>query len=560
MNNKGKFIGLGAVVLIAVFAIVFIGVSLTSNSKPVKVTDKNKSEILNKLYSDIDITKEKAVKGSIDLNPANVASELPSINKFDVSVKNTTNDFIEIFSSTEKSGTGVDGWINKVADDFNQSNITVDGKQVSVKIRNIASGTATDYIKSKKYIPDGFTPSNELWGEMTKASGVKTEMISKSMVGNVPGILLKNSKYNEIKKKYGKIDAKTVIKAMANNELTMGYTDPYASSTGLNLLISILHTFDAGNLLGNKAVSGFEKFQNNVPFTALTTLQMRDAAKSGTLDGFVMEYQTFSQAPDLKANYTFTPFGVRHDSPLYALGNISSEKKQILQKFSDFSKQQKYQELGSKYGFNHESTYKSEYSGVDGATLTSAQALWKEKKDLQKPISAVFVADTSGSMGGAPLNQLKKSLLQSQKYLGRQNSIGLVSYANDVSINLPIGKYTIEQQSKFVGAVERLEASGGTATYDGIIVAIRMLQDQMKKTPNTRPIIFVLTDGETNGGHSLDEVKGLIKAYKMPIYTIGYNANLKDLEKVSSINEAASINADTDDVIYKIKNLFNVQL
>jgi Ca-activated chloride channel family protein len=87
-----------------------------------------------------------------------------------------------------------------------------------------------------------------------------------------------------------------------------------------------------------------------------------------------------------------------------------------------------------------------------------------------------------------------------------------------------------------------------------------MLQDQMKKNPNTRPIIFVLTDGETNGGHSLDEVKGLIKAYKMPIYTIGYNANLKDLEKVSSINEAASINADTDDVIYKIKNLFNVQL
>ncbi|MCO7126463.1 VWA domain-containing protein [Sporolactobacillus shoreicorticis] len=560
MKNTGKFIGFGAVALIAVFAIVFIGVSLTSNSKPVKVTDKNKLEILNKLYSDIDVTKEKTVKGSIDLNPANVASELPSINKFEVPVKNTTNDYVEIFSSTEKSGTGVDGWINKVADDFNQTNVTVDGKQVSVKIRNIASGTATDFIKSKKYIPDGFTPSNELWGEMTKAGGVKTEIISNRMVGNVPGILLKNSKYNEIKKKYGKIDAKTVIKAMANNELTMGYTDPYASSTGLNLLISILHTFDAGNLLGNKAVSGFEKFQNNVPFTALTTLQMRDAAKSGTLDGFVMEYQTFSQAPDLKANYTFTPFGVRHDSPLYALGNISSEKKQILQKFSDFSKQAKYQDLGSKYGFNHESNYKSEYSRVDGATLSSAQALWKEKKDLQKPISAVFVADTSGSMGGAPLNQLKKSLLQSQKYLGRQNSIGLVSYANDVSINLPIGKYTLEQQSKFVGAVERLEASGGTATYDGIIVAIRMLQDQMKKNPNTRPIIFVLTDGETNGGHSLDEVKGLIKAYKMPVYTIGYNANLKDLEKVSSINEAASINADTDDVIYKIKNLFNVQL
>jgi Ca-activated chloride channel family protein len=133
-----------------------------------------------------------------------------------------------------------------------------------------------------------------------------------------------------------------------------------------------------------------------------------------------------------------------------------------------------------------------------------------------------------------------------------------------VTIDLPIAKYDINQQSKFVGAVNNLETTGNTATYDGIIVAMKMLQDEQKKNKNVKPVIFLLTDGEQNEGHEFEDVKGLIKAYRIPIYTIGYNANtkkLKDtLETISSINEAASINADTEDVVYKIKNLLNVQM
>ena len=91
----------------------------------------------------------------------------------------------KIFSSPEKAGTGGDGWLTEVTEEFNKANITVDGKQVSVKLRNIASGTAADYIKSGKYVPDAYTPSNELWGEMVAASGVKTDLVSNRLVGNV---------------------------------------------------------------------------------------------------------------------------------------------------------------------------------------------------------------------------------------------------------------------------------------------------------------------------------------------------------------------------------------
>lgn len=176
--------------LVLVFGLVYAGITLTSNfgKSTTQVSTENAGKELGKLYADIAPATAEPVKGQIDLDPVDVAESLPDISKFPIAVENTTNDYVEIFSSPEKSGSGIDGWLTEVGEEFNKANITVGGKQVSVKIRNIASGTATDYIKSGKYMPDAFTPSNELWGEMVEASGVKTEMVSERLVGNVPAL------------------------------------------------------------------------------------------------------------------------------------------------------------------------------------------------------------------------------------------------------------------------------------------------------------------------------------------------------------------------------------
>ncbi|MFE4711561.1 VWA domain-containing protein [Paenibacillus sp. NPDC056722] len=562
MARKGKTFAVLAIIAVSVFALVYFGITLTSNlgKSKTEISAEDATKRLEKLYKDIKVTTAPLVKGQIDLDPVAVGDSLPDISKFTISVEPTTDNFVEIFSSIEKSGTGKDGWLNGVAKDFNDSNTLVDGKPVSVKIRNIASGTAADYIRSGKYVPDAYTPSNELWGEMVKASGVQTELVAKRLIGNVTGVVTNKKKYDELVNKYGSLNVKTITDAIADNELAMGYTDPFASSTGLNFLVTALSTFDSSDLLGDKAVQGFEKFQANVPFIASTTLQMREAAKTGRLDAFVLEYQTYVNTADLKSGYVFTPFGVRHDSPLYALGNLPKEKLEIIKKFAAFVEQAKYQKSGADNGFNGLNDYVAELDPVDGSVLSSAQKLWKEKKDGNTPIAAVFVADVSGSMAGEPLNRLKESLLKGQKYLGKDNSIGFVSYSSDVTVNLPIAKYDTNQQSMFVGAINSLQAAGGTATFDAMVVAMKMLQDQVKVNPEIKPLIFVLSDGETNEGHSLDDIRGLIQTYKIPIYTIGYNANIKALESISIINEAANINADTDDVVYKIGNLLNVQM
>lgn len=562
MAKKGKFWITSIVMLVLVFGLVYAGITLTSNLGKTgsQVSTEHASKQLAKMVADIHPGTAEPVKGQIDLDPVNVADALPDISKFPVTVESTTSDYVEIFSSPEKSGTGVDGWLTEVAEAFNQAGIQVDGKPVSVKIRNIASGTAADYIKSGKYVPDAYTPSNEFWGEMVAASGVSTDMVAQRLVGNVPGIVISKAKYDALVDTYGSVNVKTVTEAIANNELSMGYTDPFASSTGLNFLVTALNTYDSADPLGETAIQGFEKFQANVPFTASTTIQMREAAKSGRLDAFVLEYQTYVNTADLKSGYVFTPFGVRHDSPLYALGQLPENKLEIIRQFAAFAEKDEYQRSAEEFGFNGLQDYKSELATIDGGTLLAAQKVWKEKKNGAKPIAAVFVADVSGSMDGEPLNRLKESLRQGQKYLGTDNSIGLVSYSSGVTINLPIAKYDTNQQSMFVGTVDSLQAGGGTATFDGIAVAMKMLEDYMVDNPNVKPLIFVLSDGETNEGHTLKDIRDLVETAQVPIYTIGYNADIKALESISSINEAASINADTDDVVYKIGNLFNAQM
>ena len=561
-KKKGNIIEILIVMAIIIFGVIYGGITLTKNWGKSKetISKENATGKLKKICKDININEVEPRKAPIDLGVKDVKDTIPNIDKYPAKVENTTDSYIEIFSTGEKAGNGKDGWLIDVANNFNESKFEINGKIISVKVREIASGLGMDYIISEKYLPDAYSPSNELWGEMIKANGKTIELCDDRMVGNVAGILISKEKYDELIKKYGAINLKNITQAVANGEINMGYTNPFASATGLNFLVSTLATFDSSNPLSEKAIDGFNEFQNNIPLIAYTTLQLRNSAESGILDGFIMEYQTYINSPELKTDYTFTPFGYRHDSPLYSVGNLSNEKKEILNKFIEFYKQDKYQELAVKDGFNALEDYKCEIENLDGNTILQAQKLWKENKNGDKPIVAVFVADVSGSMEGEPLNELKKSLLNGSRYIGEENSIGLVTYSNDVNINLPIEKFDLNQRSLFTGAVQDMDASGGTATFDAIAVAVQMLLDEKEKNPDAKLMLFVLSDGETNIGHSLDDLREILESVKIPVHTIGYNANIEALENISRINEATSINADSDYVIYKLGSLFNAEM
>lgn len=565
-NTKSKNAAFLAVLGILLAGGIGGGVLLSRN------LGKSKQEIsrdaavtqLEKKLKNISVSNITARKATVEITGTNLAEELPDITKYPLTVTGRGEVDLEIISSTEKATGGTDGWLIDVAEDFNASHYMIDGKWATVSVRPIASGAAIDYIISGKYVPEAFSPSNVLWGDMIAAENVRIDMVTDRLAGNTAGILISKETHKKLNDTYGKVDISTIVNATVKSEITMGYTNPYASSTGLNFLVAALEEFDSEDILSTKATETFRSFQQNVPFVAYTTLQMREAAKNGVLDAFLMEYQGYYNATELR-DYEFIPFGVRHDSPLYTIGDVTADEKELAKAFADYCHGEKAQKSAKKYGFNYQEEYKGANWGLSGKTLESAQKLWKTEKDAGNPVMAVFVADVSGSMGGAPMQNLQSSLINASQYINDSNYVGLVSYSTNVAVNLPVGKFDLNQRSYFTGAVQDLSPGGNTATYDAVLVGLDMLTKAQAKAEaetgeHIKPLLFVLSDGQQNMGCSLKEITPIVGGLEIPVYTIGYNADLSELKSLSAINEAASINADNDDVIYNLKSLFNAQM
>jgi Ca-activated chloride channel family protein len=547
----------------------------TSYSTVNQISEEEGLRRLNDMVRDID-PQEAYVKAGAMLDiddEGDLAATLPDdIDKFyplNVEPYVSSNDVVvEIFSSTEKSGIDEpDNWLYIVANDFNQRNIKLtNGKTAKVSVRYIASGIGYLYIAAGKYIPDAFTPSNHLWIKMVEASGVSVTPISERLVGNTAGIVMRDQVYNELKENYPAVNVKAIIDAVAQGDIAMGYTNPFASSTGLNFLVTILARYaenDESRMLSPEVISSFEAFQQGVPYVAFTTIQMRDSVqRGGMLDAFVMEYQTYISTPELRSGYKFIEFGIRHDNPLYALGNISAEKREVLNELAKFIKQNNIREIANRYKFNQNLDYVSSYTVPSGDILIQAQQLWKEKKDAGRPIGAIFLSDISTSMDGYPLSNLKNALLEGSKFIDDTNFIGLVEFSTTVTKVLPISEFKTLQKSRFLQAIKNMEAEGNTAMFDGILVCLDMLLEFKKENPRAKLMLFVLTDGITNRGRSYQDAAPVIAALGIPIYTIGYGEDVDSglLKDLSLLNEAANMSAMDEDVVYKIGSLLNAEM
>jgi Ca-activated chloride channel family protein len=504
----------------------------------------------------------------VDTGTTTIEDTLPDISTFPMVVdpdRDNRSVVAEIFASTEKSGSGTDGWMVEVANQFNAAGKTTSsGKPARIAVRKIASGTAYEFIASRKYLPDAFSPSNELWVEMARAQGIDFTLITERLAGNIAGFVMKTAVADKLKGGKARIDVADLVDAAIQGRVVVGYTNPFASSTGLNFLVTVLQTFargDESGVLSPDVSSAFENFQKSVPFVALTTMQMRDSVeKDRSLDAFVLEYQTFVQTPSLRSGYVFVPFGFRHDNPLYTVGSQKPEKKEVLELFARYAQEAQPQKLATNYGFNPDMEWKAPFKLPSGRTLIEAQKLWKVKKDAGRPVAAMFLADVSGSMAGTKIQQLRRALVDGGSFIAPENAIGLASFSSSVSILLPIRPFQLVQKSAFQSAVKRLEAEGNTAMYDGVVVALSMLADYKRANPDVRPMLFVLTDGQTNRGLSFDEVEAVVGGMRVPIYTIGFEADIKELSRLSSLVEAASLNAGEADLRYKIGALLNSQM
>lgn len=570
MKNKVPLI----IAVIGVAATVVLISSVTKNQKDVsqkgggtdssdvsELTPETAQEQMNKILSKVSVYQSQKIKSTVDYSD-NTASNLPNIEtKYPLTVIGSGDIDIEIFSTSEKAGKNNNGWLNETAEEFNSQNEKLpNGMTVSVSVRSIPSGASCDYIANNVYIPQAYTPSNSLFGELAVEEGAKLELAVPELVENVAGFAVDKSTAAEISSKHGELSFKSIVDSVLDGDLQLGYTYPYTSATGLNFLINALQYFDGGNILSDNAIAKFQQLQKGIPFVCYTTDQMVNAMQSGTLQAGVVEYQAYYNNANLRSSYEFVPFGYKHSNPLYSVGDLSSDQKAALKLFTDYATGDKAQAKAKEYGFNQGINYDENTTSMSGRDIISAQQLWKKEKNSGTPTIALFIADVSGSMYGDPISRLRDSLLEASKNINSDNYIGLLSYSDDVTVNLPIAKFDLEQRSYFAGAVENLSVGGNTATYDALLTGIKMINEAKEQVPDAKTMLFVLSDGQCNSGVDYGKAAKIVKAFGIPVYTIGYNENIDSLKELSSVNEAVYIDADNDDVVYELSALFNAQM
>ena len=514
---------------------------------------------MNALLTNVKVSTVDAPIDIDALEDATPAAALADISTFPITVQGSGRINIEIAAATEFSAAAPDDWMNVVAERFNREGFTVGGESVSVSVRKITSGEVVTYMVDGGYRPDVYVPSNDAWGKMLSGS-FNVTTLSNRIAGNTAGILMKKSTYDTFIEKYQELNVGTAMEATLAGDINFAYTNPYTSSTGLNILTAMLAHFDSSNPVSEKASEKLIAYQKKSPPVAYTTAVLRNSAAKGVIDAMVMEEQSYINTPELR-DYVYVPQGIRHDHPVYTFDYVSAEKQEAAQLFVDYCLREENQKLATEKGFNRHDEYQSVDSGLDGAGYLAAQRIWKQNKNGGQPVIAVFVADVSGSMSGTPLRSLQESLIAASSYIGSENYIGLVSYSDNVTVNLPIGEFDNTQRAKFSGAVKHLSAGGSTATYDAVMEATKLLLDKQKEIPNAKLMMFVLSDGAQNVGIKYDRIPSIVKALGIPVYTIGYNmSSTTELKALAGINEAALINASSEDVVNQLRNLFNTQL
>ena len=513
----------------------------------------------------------------------NIVDPLPPIDKYPLYGASPTNDpnisYIEIFTSPDKGNAEKEDerWLVDVAEKFNAQNLkTESGKKIQVGIRNLPSGISQRMIAEKVAKPAAYTPSNQLWIAMLKSAGIESKEITPELVPNQPGILL-NQKAKQENFGSEEVTFDKLLDAIVAGKIAVGYTNPYTSSSGLNLLYTIFwraagHQTDGkpltvSDLESPQVNSLFKQFQKQVLVTGLTTLELKDVAVRNPekLPAFVTEnfsYVSLKKSPEF-AQSTFIPFGLTHNSPLVAFKWTTPEQEQGLEKFAKFAQSSAMQKLAPPLGKEViDYLQKKQVPPIPkGDVLTTAQTFWKQQKDAGQTVYLMTVIDTSGSMEGTPLNAVKEGLRIASAEINAGNHVGLVSYGDQPIDLVPLAPFDQMQHKRFLAAVDSLQANGSTAMYDGVMVGLSKLMEQKKANPNGKFYLLLLTDGQTNRGFNFDQIKNIIEYSGVRVYPIAYgDVNQDELNAIAALRESTVKTGNPENVRELLKGLFQVNL
>jgi Ca-activated chloride channel family protein len=517
---------------------------------------------------------------------------------------------IVIAASNEKAGL-----LGEMAADFNNRNERVDGRCVTVKVTQKASGAAEEalargWVDADGPRPDVWSPAATTWVEILRAHRVgndKSDLIPASMPSLMQSPLVigmprpmavalgwpdKAIGWHEILALAVDPSGWARVGHPEWGRFKLGKTNPTVSTSGLHALVDTYYA--ATDLTADLTRADVEKPETvrfvkdiessvehygNTASVFLRNLGLadeRDEAMRYISAIAVEEKQLWDYNRSSPRN---TPLAAIYpaegtlvaDHPYIVLRApwVDDLKRRAAAAFLAYLQSSAQQERFRAQGYR-------DHDGRGGPDLTpqngtlaagpsrilpapSADALaaiedsWTE---VRKRARVLLLLDTSGSMAGEKIELMRNGAIGSLDLFLDDDELAIWSFdsgRSEVAPLGPVGPRRVELTDK----IRRLMPGGNTRLYDSTYEAVRALAT----APDHRRItaVVVLTDGVNTSGRSLDQLLIALRdshaSSPVRVFTIAYgkDADKKVLQAIADTTQAATYDASNP---ASIKSIF----
>ncbi|WP_460364156.1 substrate-binding domain-containing protein [Actinocorallia lasiicapitis] len=327
-----------------------------------------------------------------------------------------------------------------------------------------------------------------------------------------------------------------IADAAGRRDFTYGMTNPAASNSGFSALVGIATALNPGTDLDpagiEKVAPKLKRFFGAQTLTAGSSGWLSDAfvRQGAEVDGLV-NYESVllalnaSGKLDAPLKLVYPSDGVvTADYPLTLLGGAADHARADYGKLTEYllkpETQQRIAEsahrrpVAAGIPFAGETELRELSFPAAPETVDKLIAAFFDR--LRKPSRTIYVIDTSGSMTGQRIKDLRAALVS---LTGADDRHGFDGFHNREQVTLipfsskagPPQVFQLPENApepellKIRSFAEGLRAEGGTAIYDSLTAAYQVAKDQIAKDPDRFTSIVLMSDGENANGSRFAE-------------------------------------------------------
>lgn len=374
-----------------------------------------------------------------------------------------------------------------------------------------------------------------------------------------------------------------IVAAAKSGKLTFGMSSPVSSNSGFSTVVEMATALSGtGNALTTDDVQKVEgqlkDFASGQQLASGSSGWLMEAyQKDPSKVDAVFNYESLIKQDDSLVEVVPQDGVITADYPLTLLSGKSDKAKENYKKLTDYLKRDDVQkEIANKTQRRTDATNASDATQAFEVpfpnrldTVRTLLSTWVS--EVRKPANMVFQLDTSGSMDGSRLNELKDALraltaggsdkssdTDTLLTFQPRETAEMVDFASDVKGKESFDFSDSSAESNLNEYIDGLDAQGGTAIYDTLETS---LTDAAKgKGDDKVTSVVLLTDGENTDGEGWDAFRRWYnqhdEVHGIPVYTVLFGDSSKDeMTQIADLTSGKVFDAEGGDLTSAFKEI-----